>query len=562
MNEINISNYNNMDHKIDEFRNAANQLVQQIGHINNDNEFKSYSTTILRILGDAQQSIHVALAVRISQRHDFTRTINDDAVAKTTMIIKDAPITKSKYKLSLQNYLTIGEVYIFESRYKDAILTYEKGIRDLLPSEWPLLYMKRQEAKETMDRKRIDFITRLPLEIAAYIFDYLAAIIKQKDHDHEFDLTLMECTCVSHGWRTVLLGRKYVTKKVWTTAVFFGAKELPMMNSTGKLLPTVGKNVQELKFCRAQEHQIKNVVELAYAGRLPYLKELSFLLHSEYNDMTSHKRCISLITHCYNNLVSLEINIPYTRHQEIHSPFCLDAVLATCLNLKELNILSKNTNVSFNPTTVSLDSNIKFSLTSLSVAIANDNMSSLLLEKLIPYCPHLKILITSSTSPDVLNLLNHHCLRLEHLLVHPVIDLLYKSRPDFHHVMSSYSNSNNNCTTITPSSSLQTINFQGQSITHEYAESLLALFLKGQHTIKYINLDFNKAKLQTPDGIYYLWNILTNHPRLGPSELFTQLTTLKIKYAYTRSPSEEEARFIASIEAFITQHCRLLETLS
>ncbi|KAI7852548.1 hypothetical protein BDC45DRAFT_512886 [Circinella umbellata] len=558
MNEININNYSNMDHQMDEFRNAANQLVQQIVHINNDNEFKDYSTTILDIVGDIQRSIYMAQAVRYSGRHDFTRTINDDAVARTTMMIKDTTIT-NETELTLQNYLTIGEVFIFKARYKDAIITYEKGIRDLLPSEWPLLYMKRQEAKETMDRKRIDFITRLPLEIAAYIFDYLAAIIKQKDYARQFNLTLVECTYVSRGWRAILLGQEYVAKKLWTTAVLSGEGGLTI-NSTGKLLPTVGKNVQKISFYRATEQQVKSVKELLHSEKLPYLKELAFLLHNESSGMTSIKQCKSLITHCCNKLVSLEIEINFRLDQENDSPLCLATVLATCQNLKELTIVSESTNVSFDWDRNLLDSDTAFPLTSLATSITIYDDTTPLLNKLIPFCPHLKILMTSNASPSVLNLLNYHCPSLEHLYVHSFINISRLFFPSFQDFMTSSSN-NNNCTTLATSSSLQTIEIDQQNITSEYAESLLRLLLKGQHTIKQIDYS-------VPYGFQYLWNILNKRLRLRPDKSFTQLTFLKISYLYNDLSRQRDARrnrggrFIDSIAAFITQHCRSLDNLS
>ncbi|KAG2224047.1 hypothetical protein INT45_009633 [Circinella minor] len=529
-----------MDHQMNEFRNAANQLVQQIVYINNDNEFKSYSTTILDILGDIQQSIYMALAVRYSVRHDFSQTINDDAVAKTTMTIKDTTIT-NETELSLQNYLIIGEVLIFKARYKDAIITYEKGLQVLLPSEWPLLYMKRQEAKEAMDRKRIDFITRLPLEITAYIFDYLVAILKKKEDAREFDLTLVECTYVSHSWRAILLEQEYVAKKLWTTAVLSGAGGLTI-NST--------------------EQQVKSVNELAYAKRLPYLKELIFLLHNESNGMTSIKQCKSLISRCCNNLVSLEIEINFRWYQENDSPLCLATVLATCQNLKELTVVSESTNVSFNWDNSLIDSDTAFSLTSLATSITIYDNTIPLLDKLIPYCPHLKILMTSNASPTVLNLLDYHCPRLEYLYINSSSNISNFWRPSFQDLVSTSNNSSdNNCINLATSSSLQSIDIDQQNITSEYAESLLRLLLKGQHTIKHINYS-------VPYGFRYLWNILNNQLRLGPNELLIQLTTLNISYRYNDLSRQRDARrirggeFIDSIADFIIQHCRSLDRLS
>ena len=135
--------------------------------------------------------------------------------------------------------------------------------------------MKRQDAKETMDRKRVDFITRLPSELAAYIFDYLAAITKKEKASRKIDCTLVRCTTVSHRWRAILLEQDYIAKKLWRSASFFEHRGLTM-NPTAKLLSTVGKNVEKIDFIYVREYILEKVKELAYAGRLPPLKELIF----------------------------------------------------------------------------------------------------------------------------------------------------------------------------------------------------------------------------------------------------------------------------------------------
>ncbi|KAI8149272.1 hypothetical protein BJV82DRAFT_708177 [Fennellomyces sp. T-0311] len=338
-----------------------------------------HSTTMLDELYDVCTALLSTRARAFGEKGTF-----DQAIADASKAIEIRPA-------SVQGYLASSEVYTMQGRHPLAISVLEEGLRAVLPSDWPLLYEKREVSMQSMETK-VDFVRNLPSEINVQIFDLLG---------NDDDEALIGCTLVSKYWRSAILGYS----RLWEVAEF----GMVNRNRTASLLQSVSMHVKKLTFYPSRSaKEYDSVLALASKSMLLHTTELA----TEAGLFSERKlNPGAFLGKQLNELVLCCVN--WSNQAKRSDPVSLSSILIQCPNLRHLYL-----QFTYSPPNLIYFGSSKLSgplklQTVFSSFRGADDIA--ILEKLIPLCPSLLYLHTRSPEPRILSLLDQHCPDLKQL---------------------------------------------------------------------------------------------------------------------------------------------------
>ncbi|KAI8139886.1 hypothetical protein BJV82DRAFT_625367 [Fennellomyces sp. T-0311] len=376
--------------------------------------------------------------------------------------VSDALTAIKHQRISVAGYLLAGVLYSTQGKQQAAMDICERGLRTVLPSEWPLLYEKREEAKEILERK-FDFVTKLPTEITATIFAQL----------YSTEYTLVSCTGVSKRWREYML-QQYPA--LWRNSVII--LNSGYIRPVTRLLPAICSHVQRLSLDHTPDHILQKLLNMSESNKLSLVKDI--VIETPPPCLIDHH--VQLLTLFQSNLTSLKIKFTRRhRHSMLdtmqrQSQFELDTIMSLCSNLKYLELQSHHGIITYRP-------QHSFPLGGYPLerlAIGVPQMETIL-EELIPRCPRLQALDMMETTPRTMRLIDEQCQQLSHL----------KVRYGFYSEESSIFTYNNQDTAGL--STLQYYSDNGVLI-----QNLLPFFTKSKNTLKTLELVVDE--MDTPTG--------------------------------------------------------------
>ncbi|KAI8138416.1 hypothetical protein BJV82DRAFT_660697, partial [Fennellomyces sp. T-0311] len=168
-------------------------------------------------------------------------------IGKLTEAISDALEGIECQPSLVEGYLIAGDIYSTQGKQWKSIQIYELGLRSVVPTGWPILYERRQAATERLNQT-IDFVTRLPLEIAEII---LTQLQNQSDK--------INCINVSRSWRDLLLHRCSI---LWRKIEVYG-NPFDDQRSNIRLLPFIGRHIGHLKLNKISHRNLEALVEMS-----------------------------------------------------------------------------------------------------------------------------------------------------------------------------------------------------------------------------------------------------------------------------------------------------------
>ncbi|KAI8149677.1 hypothetical protein BJV82DRAFT_588890 [Fennellomyces sp. T-0311] len=167
-----------------------------------DDEIIQDSEELLDNLQDLCAATCAARAAAFGRRGERNKAI--DEALKAIKIRPSSP----------QGYLVASDLYMAHGQYKPAVEVLENGIRTVLPSGWPVLYTKREEARQPLEKK-VDFISKLPSEVSSRIFTCMGYSSPEECFNNA-----VEFVTVSKIWRATVLQ----CSKTWQYAYSQGAE--------------------------------------------------------------------------------------------------------------------------------------------------------------------------------------------------------------------------------------------------------------------------------------------------------------------------------------------------
>ncbi|KAI8137574.1 hypothetical protein BJV82DRAFT_674653 [Fennellomyces sp. T-0311] len=306
--------------------------------------------------------------------------------------VKDALRAVDCQPESAIGYLTAGNIYTIQGNMQAAMDTYQYGLHTVLPSEWFLLYERWKAVKIQRDQK-IDFISRLPVEIATNIFSQL-----RDDGD-----TLITCTFVSRYWRECILNQ---CPELWRTVTITN-KAFDSPPPEAQLLFSTSNHVQHLILNDASEHSLDKLIDMAENDKLSSVKDIEIVTLPRLI-----KRHMALVTQLRRRLTNLSIMLMNYEPDDDQTTFELHSIIRLCPKLQYLYLQTRAT-VVYHPTQSSYQDQYPL----LGLTIRAPRLERRVLEQLIPLCPKLQVLDVYDLTPGTTSLLYQQCTQLRHLAV-------------------------------------------------------------------------------------------------------------------------------------------------
>ncbi|KAI9491560.1 hypothetical protein BDB00DRAFT_874127 [Zychaea mexicana] len=299
-------------------------------------------------------------------------------------------------------YLRAGSLYTLNSKYQEAMQVYEQGLA-AVPEQFSHVHAKLQEgyktAKARKDR-RIDYITRLPFDIACHVMDYLPT--------H----TLLQALGVCREWRDRL--RSY--GKVWTHTQLSSYLAANTLDFDIANLACVSQHIIRLDLYDLNNQYCEKMFMMMMKGNYRKIKTLKFTLCT----LDNYGRCMVALWQLKDTLQELHFSM------DRDSPLVpLGVVLSTCQNLTALRCIQCYTA----PTAQALGSFPTEPINSLvDLEVSFKSMSAPLLDQLLRCCPRLRQLSIRNCVPQAARIVRNRCPDLRALGLNTMVSVLLEQK--------------------------------------------------------------------------------------------------------------------------------------
>ncbi|KAI7859537.1 hypothetical protein BDC45DRAFT_530768 [Circinella umbellata] len=294
-------------------------------------------------------------------------------------------------------YLRAGNLYTLNSKYQEAMQIYKQGLQAIpehLSHERVTLQKGYDTAKARQER-RIDYISKLPFDIACHVIDYLPMY------------SLLQALGVSKEWRDRLTSYT----KVWKHTQLSRSSATDTLKSEINNIECISQYIEKLELNNLNNEDCENIIMMMMKGNYENIKTLKFTLCH----LDNYGRCLIALWQ-FKNLQVLHFSMDRT------SPLVpLGVILSTCQNLTALRCIQYYST----PTAQELGSFPTEPILSLvDLEISFKSMPAPLLDQLLQCCPRLRQLSIRNCVPQAARVVRKRCPDLRALGLNTMVSVL------------------------------------------------------------------------------------------------------------------------------------------
>ncbi|KAI8142999.1 hypothetical protein BJV82DRAFT_613036 [Fennellomyces sp. T-0311] len=239
----------------------------------------------------------------------YTRAIQgnyDDAV-------KDAQDAITKNPTAALGYLRLGSLYQMQGKQQSAINMYVQGLQSVSVDDRGYTLMLEDKAIATkQNEKRVDFITKLPIEVVDQIMILLPLVTK------------LNCLGVSARWKSKILG----CEKTWC---YLEVTDAVVHDELAAVISTISTQVGSLVIKTKKRQILETLVSRVCAGSFSKVKSLEISFFMTPISSTTAERISNAFHQINTTLTSLVLS-----YSAEHRYITFSDILASLPNLRSL----------------------------------------------------------------------------------------------------------------------------------------------------------------------------------------------------------------------------------
>ncbi|KAI8142212.1 hypothetical protein BJV82DRAFT_615974 [Fennellomyces sp. T-0311] len=279
-------------------------------------------------------------------------------------------------------YLRYGHTLGMQGRHEHAIQVYDQGIEKVpIDSEQYASLQDQKAASHAQLDKRVDFLTRLPLDIVQVIIEKLD-IVEDK---------MLACLNVSTHWRQTIID----CPVAW--------RNIPSIHyALFRFLPAIGQHIKSLNISWLYSDETQMIIKAVIDGVFCNIHHLTV---EEECDSIGRDQLLVILTRLSSSLSQLTLKV-----ETNGCALPLESILLACPKLEELCYHVDHGDMCFSEaisTPVMTECDIK------SLELKANLITSDTLDAILQRCPHLRNIHVSSCTADSLKLISDLCPRIK-----------------------------------------------------------------------------------------------------------------------------------------------------